>query len=180
MSVNIGTNLGDREANLRRAVDEIARSVGSTPRVSSIYESEAWGYQSDNPFFNIAVEFESDLPVGRLLDIFQRIEREAGSSSHRNADGSYADRQLDIDIVYAGDEVVDTAAVVLPHPRMDKREFVLAPLCELSPGWRHPVSLLTAAEMLARLRATDKTDRKRTLRMNISISGNVGKTDKNA
>ena len=139
VSVNIGTNLGDREANLRRAVDEIARSVGSTPRVSSIYESEAWGYQSDNPFFNIAVEFESDLPVGRLLDIFQRIEREAGSSSHRNADGSYADRQLDIDIVYAGDEVVDT---------------------ELSPGWRHPVSLLTAAEMLARLRATDKTDRK--------------------
>ena len=133
MSVNIGTNLGDREANLRRAVDEIARSVGSTPRVSSIYESEAWGYQSDNPFFNIAVEFESDLPVGRLLDI---------------------------DIVYAGDEVVDTATVVLPHPRMDKREFVLAPLCELSPGWRHPVSLLTAAEMLARLRATDKTDRK--------------------
>lgn len=109
VSVNIGTNLGDREANLRRAVDEIARSVGSTPRVSSIYESEAWGYQSDNPFFNIAVEFESDLPVGRLLDIFQRIEREAGSSSHRNADGSYADRQLDIDIVYAGDEVVDTA-----------------------------------------------------------------------
>ena len=98
VSVNIGTNLGDREANLRRAVDEIARSVGSTPRVSSIYESEAWGYQSDNPFFNIAVEFESDLPVGRLLDIFQRIEREAGSSSHRNADGSYADRQLDIDI----------------------------------------------------------------------------------
>ena len=89
VSVNIGTNLGDREANLRRAVDEIARSVGSTPRVSSIYESEAWGYQSDNPFFNIAVEFESDLPVGRLLDIFQRIEREAGSSSHRNADGSY-------------------------------------------------------------------------------------------
>ena len=120
VSVNIGTNLGDREANLRRAVDEIARSVGSTPRVSSIYESEAWGYQSDNPFFNIAVEFESDLPVGRLLDIFQRIE----------------------------------------HPRMDKREFVLAPLCELSPGWRHPVSLLTAAEMLARLRTTDKTDRK--------------------
>lgn len=79
VSVNIGTNLGDREANLRRAVDEIARSVGSTPRVSSIYESEAWGYQSDNPFFNIAVEFESDLPVGRLLDIFQRIEREAGA-----------------------------------------------------------------------------------------------------
>ena len=94
VSVNIGTNLGDREANLRRAVDEIARSVGSTPRVSSIYESEAWGYQSDNPFFNIAVEFESDLPVGRLLDIFQRIEREAGSSSHRNADGSYAGTAL--------------------------------------------------------------------------------------
>lgn len=158
VSVNIGSNLGDREANLRHAVDEIARRAGCSPRVSSIYESEAWGYLSDNPFFNVAVEFESDLSLARLLDIFQSIERDAGSACHRNADGSYADRRLDIDIVYAGDEVVDTDRLRLPHPRMEQREFVLAPLCELSPRWRHPVSGLTACEMLARLRATDKRD----------------------
>ena len=156
MSVNIGTNLGDREANLRRAVDEIARSVGSTPRVSSIYESEAWGYQSDNPFFNIAVEFESDLPVGRLLDIFQRIEREAGSSSHRNADGSYADRLVDIDIIYYGDSIISSDTLVTPHPRMEQREFVLVPLCELSPQWKHPISGLTAEEMLKNLQNAPK------------------------
>ena len=156
VSVNIGTNLGDREANLRRAVDEIARSVGSTPRVSSIYESEAWGYQSDNPFFNIAVEFESDLPVGRLLDIFQRIEREAGSSSHRNADGSYADRLVDIDIIYYGDSIISSDTLVTPHPRMEQREFVLVPLCELSPQWKHPISGLTAEEMLKNLQNAPK------------------------
>ena len=158
VSVNIGTNLGDREANLRRAVDEIARSVGSTPRVSSIYESEAWGYQSDNPFFNIAVEFESDLPVGRLLDIFQRIEREAGSSSHRNADGSYADRLVDIDIIYYGDSIISSDTLVTPHPRMEQREFVLVPLCELSPQWKHPISGLTAEEMLKNLQKCAKAN----------------------
>lgn len=160
VSVNIGSNLGDREVNLRHAVDEIARRTGCSPRVSRIYESEAWGYLSDNPFFNVAVEIDSDLPIDRLLDIFQSIERDAGSACHRNADGSYADRRLDIDIVYAGSLTLATDRLRLPHPRMEQREFVLAPLCELSPQWRHPVSGLTAAEMLERLRASDKTDKK--------------------
>ena len=155
VSVNIGTNLGDREANLRRAVDEIARSVGSTPRVSSIYESEAWGYQSENPFFNIAVEFESDLPVGRLLDIFQRIEREAGSSSHRNADGSYADRLLDIDIIAVDQLRIDRPTLQVPHPHLAEREFFLRPMAELAPMWRDPKTGKTCGEMLADLPVTE-------------------------
>ena len=160
IGLNIGSNLGNRLQIITDAAERIAQLLNSEVRLSHPYESKAWGYQSDNPFLNVAIETETEIPAEELLKALRSIEIALGSGEHRNADGSYADRQLDIDIVYAGDEVVDTAAVVLPHPRMDKREFVLAPLCELSPGWRHPVSLLTAAEMLARLRATDKTDRK--------------------
>lgn len=158
VSINIGSNLGDRGANLRHAVSRIAQAVGCSPRVSKIYESEAWGYHSDNPFFNIAVEFESTLPAESLLRIFQTVEADAGSPCHRNADGSYADRILDIDIIYLGDEVIDRPDIQVPHPRMASRRFVLAPLCELSPQWRHPVSRLTAAEMLAQLCESDKKD----------------------
>lgn len=160
VSVNIGSNLGDREANLRQAVTMIAREVGCTPRVSNIYESKAWGYLSDNPFFNIAVEFESDLPAATLLSLFQRIEKEVGSAGHRDANGGYVDRILDIDIICLGNEIIDTQSISVPHPRMDRREFVLVPLCELSPQWRHPLSGLTAAEMLERLRKADKCDKK--------------------
>ena len=160
VSVNIGSNLGDREANLRQAVTMIAREVGCTPRVSNIYESKAWGYLSDNPIFNIAVEFESDLPTATLLSLFQRIEKEVGSAGHRDANGGYVDRILDIDIICLGNEIIDTQSISVPHPRMDRREFVLVPLCELSPQWRHPLSGLTAAEMLERLRKADKCDKK--------------------
>ncbi len=160
VSINIGSNLGDREANLRQAVTKIAQYADCSPRVSSIYESEAWGYLSDNPFFNIAVEFESNLPALSLLSLFQRIEKEVGSASHRNANGGYADRILDIDIIYLGSEIIDTQSLSVPHPRMDRREFVLVPLCQLSPQWRHPLSGLTTAEMLQRLRNADKSDRK--------------------
>lgn len=151
VGINIGSNLGDREANLRHAVDEIGRLTGSRLRVSGIYESESWGYQSDNPFYNVAAEFESDLPCDRLLEIFQTIERAAGSTVHRDASGGYADRTLDIDLIYSGDEQIATPTLTVPHPRLAERRFVLQPLSELSPGWRHPATGLSVAEMLSEL-----------------------------
>lgn len=152
VSINIGTNLGDRKGNLRRAVAAVERLSGKPPRISDIYESESWGYRSDNPFYNIAVEFESDLSGEELLRAFQQIEREIGSASHRDESGGYADRLLDIDIIYLGEEIVKTDKLQVPHPHMEEREFVLAPLAELSPRWRHPRLGQTVEEMLSSLR----------------------------
>ena len=149
--VGIGSNLGDREANLRFAVDKIRESEGKV-RVSSLFESEAWGYHSDNPFYNIVAEFDTDKDAYALLDFLQTVEKEGGSGSHRDKEGGYVDRVLDIDIIFIGGEVMESGRLIVPHPKMAEREFVLVPLAELSPGWVHPLSGLTVVEMLRLLK----------------------------
>lgn len=149
--INIGTNLGDKGRNLRFAVEEIERLLGCRARKSSVYVTEPWGYQSDSPFFNIAIEVDTDLDGSRLLEVVGEVERAAGTGAHRDGDGQYIDRLLDIDIIYLGSEVIDTETLSMPHPRMAERAFVLVPLAEVNPTWRHPLTGLTAGEMIARL-----------------------------
>lgn len=149
--INIGTNLGDKGRNLRFAVGEIERLLGCRARKSSVYVTEPWGYQSDSPFFNIAIEVDTDLDGSRLLEVVRGVERAAGTGAHRDGDGQYIDRLLDIDIIYLGSEVIDTETLSVPHPRMAERAFVLVPLAEVNPTWRHPLTGLTAGEMIARL-----------------------------
>ena len=149
--INIGTNLGDKGWNLRFAVEEIERLLGCRARKSSVYVTEPWGYQSDSPFFNIAIEVDTDLDGSRLLEVVRGVERAAGTGAHRNGDGQYIDRLLDIDIIYLGSEVIDTETLSVPHPRMAERAFVLVPLAEVNPTWRHPLTGLTAGEMIVRL-----------------------------
>lgn len=151
--VGIGSNLGDRRHNLRFAVKKIREMAESVVCVSSVYESDAWGYCSDNPFLNIVAEFESEAEPESLLSAFQEIEKEAGSGSHRDSSGNYIDRILDIDIIYIGDRIIDTGRLTVPHPRMSERDFVLVPLSELSPGWIHPVSRITVSRMLEELKS---------------------------
>lgn len=151
VSINIGSNLGDCKRNLQFAVEEIGKRAGCRLRVSEIYESESWGYRSDNPFYNMAAEFESGLSCRELLEIFQSVEKDAGSAPHRDESGGYADRILDIDIICSGSEIIDDGRLRVPHPRMALRRFVLKPLSELSPGWKHPETGLTVSEMLAAL-----------------------------
>ena len=136
--LNIGSNMGDRRDNLYRAVVAIAAITGECA-VSSIVESEPWGFESDNRFMNLGVSFDSD------------IERSLGSASHRDADGGYIDRLVDIDIVAIDDLVIDTPTLQVPHPHLPERDFFLIPMQQLAPDWRHPVTGLTATEMLENL-----------------------------
>ena len=86
-----------------------------------------------------------------VLSELQAAEKEVSEAPHRNADGSYADRPIDIDLIAVDDLIVDTETLQLPHPRMHQRDFVLRPVAELDPYWRHPVLNQTAGEMLAEL-----------------------------
>lgn len=128
--LNIGSNLGDREANLRRAVDELS-SLGSHCLVSSIVESEPWGFESSNAFLNMGVMLESDLEPLEMLHRCQEIEQRLGSAAHRDNNGNYIDRLVDIDIILAGDLTINTPELTIPHPRMHERDFVMRPLKEL-------------------------------------------------
>ena len=146
--VSIGSNLGDRSANLRFAIEKIRKLADGRINVSSVYESEAWGYHSDNPFYNVAAIFESETDPESLLDRLQNIEREAGSGSHRDKEGNYTDRILDIDIIFCEDRIIERPDLSVPHPRMTLRNFVLVPLCEIMPGFIHPVTHKSIATLL--------------------------------
>lgn len=151
--INIGSNIGDRLALLGEAVAAVERELGADAEVSAVVESEPWGFDSPNMFLNIGVNVEvGDLAPLELLHRLQVAQQSVDDSSHRKADGSYADRRVDIDLIALGAAVVDTAELTLPHPRMAQRDFVLRSMMELLPEWRHPISGLTAGEMLGRVR----------------------------
>lgn len=145
--INIGSNLGDRRLNLSRAMRAVGTGFGDF-EMSHLVESAPWGFDSTNSFLNIGMAFHSDLPPAEILARLQEIERSISPASHRNPDGSYADRVVDIDIVAIDREVIDTEVLTVPHPHLPKRRFFLEPLAELAPGWTHPLSGLDAAGML--------------------------------
>lgn len=149
--VNIGSNLGDRRLNLSRAMRKIGEEFGDF-EISHVVESAPWGFDSTHSFLNLGMSFETDLSPLDLLHKLQEIERSIGGGSHRTPDGGYADREIDIDIIAIDQEIIDLPELQVPHPHMAERLFVLEPMDELAPGWRHPVTGLTPIEMIMRKR----------------------------
>lgn len=146
--INIGSNKGDRAALIERAVALIAKAVDADNRceiyLSPIVESEPWGYESSHSFLNLAMMIvtpDKCEDVFGLFDKLQAVEQEICSESHRTADGGYADRFIDIDLIAVDDMVVENQKLTLPHPRMMERPFVIEPLRQLDPEWRHPLEL---------------------------------------
>ena len=148
--LNIGSNMGDRRDNLYRAVVALAAGTGGCA-VSSIVESEPWGFESDNRFMNLGVSLCSDMEPEQMLDRIHEIERRLGSASHRDEQGGYIDRVVDIDIVAIDDMVIDTPTLQVPHPHLPERDFFLRPMMQLAPDWQHPVTLLTCCQMLEKM-----------------------------
>lgn len=149
--VNIGSNLGDRRLNLSRAMRKIGEEFGDF-EISHVVESAPWGFDSTHSFLNLGMSFETDLSPLDLLHKLQEIEGSIGGGSHRTPDGGYADREIDIDIIAIDQEIIDLPELQVPHPHMAERLFVLEPMDELAPGWRHPVTGLTPIEMIMKKR----------------------------
>lgn len=134
--VGIGSNLGDRLGFLRRAVLELARRdrIDVVGR-SSVYESPPAGYREQPDFLNAVVAVHTDLPARELLAALLAVETGLG----RVRDRHWGPRTIDLDLLLYGDLVIDEAGLVVPHPRLLERAFVLLPLCEIDPRLRHPV-----------------------------------------
>ena len=145
--LNIGSNMGKRRDNLYRAVVALAAGTSGCA-ISSIVESEPWGYESDNRFLNLGLCLCTDIEPMAMLDRIHEIERRLGSASHRDEHGGYIDRLVDIDIMAIDDLVIDTPTLRVPHPHLPERDFFLIPMMQLAPDWRHPVNGLTARQML--------------------------------
>lgn len=136
--LSLGTNLGNKEENLRVAMTLIEEQIGSIVSQSALYASAPWGFNSENSFLNNVVAVETHLTPEALLNTTQRIERTLGRT-HKSVNGVYADRLIDIDILLYDQQVMHTSTLVLPHPLMHRRLFVLEPLNEIAPTLMHPV-----------------------------------------
>lgn len=151
--ISLGSNLGDRQNNMLTAVALLAERVGKILALSALYETEPWGFDSENRFINAALIMETDIEPMDLLRITRKIELDMGRTEKTN--GSYTDRYIDIDLLMYDDLIFESPLLTLPHPLMHKRAFVLQPLAEIAPEAVHPV-LNETIEQLYKQQADNK------------------------
>jgi 2-amino-4-hydroxy-6-hydroxymethyldihydropteridine diphosphokinase len=148
--IGLGSNMGDRQANLRAALHALHPAVQVLAQ-SPVYETAPWGYTDQPDFLNQVVKAETELTPHALLDSLKSIETALG----RTPTFRYGPRPIDLDILLYDDLVLDTTNLTLPHPRLTQRAFVLVPLADLAPDLRPPRSRKTIRQMLAALEAQD-------------------------
>ena len=144
--LGLGTNLGNKEQNLRMSVQKIEERIGESVSLSAFYVTAPWGFASDNSFLNSVVCVETALRPLEILKETQAIERELGRTS-KSVGGVYSDRLIDIDLLLCGDIIMDEEGLILPHPLMTERRFVMEPLAEIAPDVMHPVLHKTMKEL---------------------------------
>lgn len=147
----LGGNLGDKPAIFAAAQEKLRSQLGNITSKSAIYETEPWGFESDDLFWNQVLEVDTRLSPGEVLEQTQLIEKELGRIRHKNR---YESRLIDIDILFYGERVIQQKDLIIPHPRIQERKFTLAPLCEIAPNLVHPVLKKTIKQLLEE--CTDK------------------------
>lgn len=149
--LSLGSNVGDREANLRAAIAALAPAGVHLKQVSSIYETEPVDYLDQPWFLNCVVEAKTDMEPQALLQAVRAIELQLGNKKVF----AKGPREIDVDILLYGSETIDTPELQIPHPRLHLRRFVLTPLAEIAPSLKHPAWTATAAQLLAQ--SSDKS-----------------------
>jgi 2-amino-4-hydroxy-6-hydroxymethyldihydropteridine diphosphokinase len=154
--IGLGTNLGDKEENLKKAINKIIMYAGDVILISAIYVTEPWGFRSEDNFLNMVIGIKTSLKPVDLLKQLLKIEMEAGRV--RGAE-KYSSRIIDIDILLYGNEVINKPYLKIPHPKIPERKFVLVPLCDIAPEMIHPVLKKTFKDLLEECHDVSKVKR---------------------
>ena len=142
-----GSNQGDKEALLEQACTLINNRCGMLVERSSAYITEPWGFEAEEWFLNELLVVETELEPDELMDALLEIEKELGRVRHPKQK-AYTSRTIDLDILYYGNQILNTEKVTVPHPRLHLRKFALLPLCEVIPDFLHPKLNLSQEELL--------------------------------
>jgi 2-amino-4-hydroxy-6-hydroxymethyldihydropteridine diphosphokinase len=140
----IGGNLGNRSANLQKAMQLIEQNCGQVVQSSAIYETAAWGFTDQPAFYNQALKIHTNLPPGSLMEALLLIEKDMG----RIRSVKLGPRIIDLDMIFYNELVLNTESLVLPHPALSQRRFVLLPLFEIAPAFIHPVFQKNIVQLL--------------------------------
>lgn len=144
--ISLGSNLGNRKANIYDAFDAIEKNIGSIQKISSLYQSEPWGFSSKEYFINCVINIQSNLNAEKILTELHIIESNLGRI--RTNTTNYSDRTIDLDLLYFGNMIID-AGIILPHPRLYQRKFVLIPMVEIAPTFNDPYKNRTILQLLS-------------------------------
>ncbi|MEN8193138.1 MAG: 2-amino-4-hydroxy-6-hydroxymethyldihydropteridine diphosphokinase [Bacteroidota bacterium] len=186
--LSIGSNQGDKLANLQQAVNQIALQIGTVTNISPVYKTEAFGFKADD-FFNICIELRTNLTPHILLYKLLSIETKMGRIRAKDvacnvSTGKYESRIIDIDILFYHDEVIVSKDLMIPHPEISKRAFVLKPLADIAADYMHPVEKKYIHSLLQECQDTGSIE-KTNLKINkpqslsekynyLAIEGNIG------
>ena len=141
----LGGNLGDKQLIFSEARAMLSQQVGTITNQSAIYETEPWGFESTDIFWNQAIEMSTDLSPEEVLQQTKQIEQALGRIRKAN---QYDSRTIDIDILFYGDQIIKLENLIVPHPRIQERKFALAPLSEINPELIHPIFLKNIQQLL--------------------------------
>ena len=143
----LGSNLGNRQLLVNQACMMIGERCGKIVAKSRLYESEPWGFKAEHWFLNMVVEINTSLSPDALMKTLLSIEKELGRD-HSTPHEGYVSRPIDLDILYYGNQIIDTQMVIAPHPRLHQRRFTLLPLCDIAPDFVHPTMKKTNRQLL--------------------------------
>ena len=143
--LGIGGNIGDKQLNFTKVAHLANDRLGNIIKKSSIYETPPWGFLSEDHFWNQVFLIETEINPENLLEEIREIEAEF---VRKRESDRYVSREMDIDILYFDDIYVETEKLVIPHPKLHNRKFVLVPLVEIAPDFKHPLFRLTNLQLL--------------------------------
>ncbi|MBN1820291.1 MAG: 2-amino-4-hydroxy-6-hydroxymethyldihydropteridine diphosphokinase [Prolixibacteraceae bacterium] len=143
--LSLGGNIGDKQVNFKKVVELIGEEMGEVVKKSSVYETPPWGFYAEEKFWNQVVVILTEKMPQELLESIHRTEdyfrRERNSEK-------YVSREMDIDILYFDDDFLETTDLIIPHPLLQQRKFVLVPLVEIAPDFKHPLLRQTNLQLL--------------------------------
>jgi 2-amino-4-hydroxy-6-hydroxymethyldihydropteridine diphosphokinase len=143
--LGIGGNLGNKRDNFTKALVLIENELGTICKKSSVYETPPWGFQAEENFWNMVVQIKTGLNPKELLQKIKKTEQEFG---RKRVTKSYSSREMDIDILYFDNRIIENELLKIPHPQIKERLFVLVPLAEIAPEKSHPVMQKTSLQLL--------------------------------